>query len=156
MLLEFRVKNFRSFRDEQVLTLVAAKDESLQKTNTVSSGIKAAPILLRSAVVDGPNAGGKSNLIKALQYMRNVVADSALVIQAGQTFNLQPFSLDTKSATKPTEFEVTFILDEVRYQYGFALTTQRVISEHLLVYKAAKPQQWFARNFPKRTTSPRL
>jgi len=147
MLVEFRVKNFRSLRDEQALSLVASKDKSLQDTHTLSTGLKAAPSLLRSAVVYGANAGGKSNLIKAIQYMRSVVLESATIIQPGQTFAVQPFRLDNRSASQPTEFEVTFILDDVRYQYGFAMTPQRIVSEHLLVYKAFKPQRWFERNF---------
>jgi hypothetical protein len=151
MLLEFRVRNFRSLRDEQVLSLVAAKDKSLAATNTVQSGIKAAPLLVRSAVIYGANASGKSNVIKALQYMRGVVAESASVIQPGQTFGVQPFRLDTTSGGLATAFEVTFILDGVRYQYGFELTTERVTSEHLLVYKAFKPQQWFERTYDPQT-----
>lgn len=147
MLVEFRVKNFRSLRDEQVLSLVASKDKSLEDTHTLSTGVNAVPRLLRSAVVYGANAGGKSNLIKALQYMRGVVLESATVIQPGQTYGVQAFRLDGTSATQPTEFEVTFVLGEVRYQYGFAMTPQRVVSEHLLVYKAFKPQRWFERHF---------
>ena len=133
MILDFRVKNFRSLRDEQVLSLVAAKDKSLQEFNTVPSGLKAAPLLLRSAVIYGPNSGGKSNLIKALQFMRGVVAESALLMKPDQPFNIQPFLLDAESRKKPTEFEITFILDGVRHQYGFSLTSERVTSEHLLV-----------------------
>ena len=151
MILDFRVKNFRSLRDEQVLSLVAAKDKSLQEFNTVPSGLKAAPLLLRSAVIYGPNAGGKSNLIKALQFMRGVVAESALLMKPDQPFNIQPFLLDAESRKKPTEFEITFILDGVRHQYGFSLTSERVTSEHLLVYKASKPQQWFKRTFDPAT-----
>ncbi|WP_300171754.1 ATP/GTP-binding protein [uncultured Nitrosomonas sp.] len=147
MLVEFRVKNFRSLRDEQVLSLVASKDKTLQDTNTLATGISAAPLLLRSAVIYGANASGKSNLIKALQYMRGVVADSATVIQPGQIFAVQPFRLDAESASEPSEFEITFLLDGVRYQYGFSMTTQRIVREHLLVYKAFKPQRWFTRHF---------
>lgn len=147
MLIEFRVKNFRSLRDEQVLSLVAAKDKTLQETNTLATEISAAPTLLRSAVIYGANAGGKSNLIKALQYMRGVVAESATVLQPGQTFSVQPFRLDSESGTQPTEFEIIFILDGVRYQYGFALTAQRIVREHLLVYRAFKPQRWFERHY---------
>jgi AAA15 family ATPase/GTPase len=147
MLIEFRIKNFRSLRDEQVLSLVASKDKTLQDTHTQVTGISAAPTLLRSAVVYGANASGKSNLIKALQYMRNVVIESATAIQPGQTFSVQPFRLDSNSVSQPTEFEVTFLLGGVRYQYGFAMTAQRIISEHLLVYKAFKPQRWFTRYF---------
>lgn len=151
MLVEFRVKNFRSLRDEQVLSLVASKDNSFQDTHTLATAIKATPTLLRSAVIFGANASGKSNLIKALQYMRGVVMESATVLQPGQTFNVQPFLLDKGSASQPTEFEVTFLLDDVRYQYGFSLTSQRIISEYLLVYKAFKPQRWFERYFDAET-----
>lgn len=146
MLLDFRVKNFRSLRDEQVLSLVAAKDSSLQDFNTMPTGIRAAPSLLRSAVVYGPNAGGKSNLIKALQYMKAVVTESAAK-HPSHGFNVQPFRLDAESSVQPTEFEITLILDSVRHQYGFALTSERIISEYLLVYNTAKPQQWFRREY---------
>lgn len=144
MLIEFRVSNFRSLRDEQVLSMVASKDKTLASTHTVPTGVTAAPALLRSAAIYGPNAGGKSNLIKALQYMRGVVVESA-TIAPSQTFGVQPFRLDTASAGPPTEFEVTFLLDGVRYQYGFAMTAERIVGEHLLVYKAFKPQHWFTR-----------
>ena len=147
MLLDFKVKNFRSLRDEHTLSLVAAKDKSLQELNTMPSGIKAVPTLLRTVAIYGPNAGGKSNLIKALQYMRAVVAESASLMQPGQTFSVQPFRFDGASVALPTEFEISFVLDGVRHQYGFELTAQRVTREYLLVYKAFKPQQWFERRY---------
>ncbi len=147
MLVEFRIKNFRSLRSEQVLNLVASTDKTLLDTHALDTGLKAAPHLLKSAVVYGANASGKSNLIKALQYMRGVVLESA-ALQPGQTFDrLLPFKLDATSGRLPTEFEVTFILDGVRYQYGFAMNAQRIVSEQLLVYKAFKPQRWFERHF---------
>ena len=147
MLIEFRVKNFRSLRDEQTLSLVADKDKSLQESNTMPSGIKAAPTLLRSMAIYGPNAGGKSNLIKALQFMRAVVAESASVMHPGQAFHTQSFRFEATSVAQPTEFDVSFVLDGIRYQFGFALTAQRITREYLLVYKAFKPQLWFERYF---------
>lgn len=147
MLLEFRTKNFRSLRDEQALSLVASSDKTLLETHALSTGLKAVPHVLKSAVVYGANASGKSNLIKALQYMRNVVLESAVLLP-GQTFSrLQPFKLDATSSSQATEFEVSFTLDGMRCQYGFAMNTQRIVSEQLLVYKAAKPQRWFLRHF---------
>lgn len=147
MLVEFRTQNFRSLREEQVLSLVASPDKSLLDTHALDTGLKAAPHVLKSAVVYGANASGKSNLIKALQYMRDVVLMSA-TLQPGQAFaRLQPFRLDAVSASQSTAFEVTFILDGVRYQYGFAMNAQRIVSEQLLVYKAFKPQRWFERHF---------
>lgn len=149
MLLEFRFKNFRSFREEQTLTLAASGDKSLETYNTAPSGVKAVPRVVLSAVVYGANAGGKSNLLRALQFMAAVVTQSAAMMQAGETFNYQPFRLDRSSTEAPSEFEVTFTLGGVRYQYGFSLEAHRVLHEYLLVYKAFKPQQWFERTFDK-------
>lgn len=151
MLIEFRVKNFRSLRDEQVLSLVATKDRSMQDTHTLETGLSTLPRVLCSAAIYGANASGKSNLIKALQYMRGVVMESATVIQPGQTYGVQPFRLDDSSAAQPSEFEATFVIDGIRYQYGFSMTSQRILSEYLLVYKSFKPQQWFERHVDPET-----
>jgi AAA15 family ATPase/GTPase len=147
MLIQFRTQNFRSFRDEQVLSLSASADKTWLDTHAKATGIKAVGHVLNSAVVYGANASGKSNLIKALQFMRGVVVESA-TLPPNQAFDsLQPFKLDRESGGQATEFEVSFILEGVRYQYGFAMTAQRIVSEHLLVYKAFKPQRWFERRF---------
>lgn len=145
MLLEFRVRNYRSIRDEQVLSLVASSDRELGDTHLAQTGLKNLPRSVRSAVVYGPNASGKSTLLFALNYMRAVIAESATVIQPGQTYNVQPFKLDEAFAGEPTSFELTFMLDGVRHQYAFAMTPQRIVSEFLLVYRTAKPTQWFSR-----------
>lgn len=145
MLLEFRVRNFRSIRDEQALNLIASGDKELAGTHLASTGLKSAPHALRTVVVYGPNASGKSSLLRALDYMRAVVAESATVIQPGQTYNVQPFKLDPATAHQPTEFEITFLLSGVRHQYAFAMTPQRIVSESLLVYRSSKPTQLFSR-----------
>ena len=145
MLLEFRVRNYRSIRDEQALTLIASSDTGLATTHLAPTGLKAAPHALRTAVVYGPNASGKSSLLRALDYLRAVVAESATAIQPGQTYNVQPFKLDAASAQQPTEFEITFLLSGVRHQYAFAMTPQRIVSESLLVYRSSKPTQLYSR-----------
>lgn len=148
MFIEFRVKNYRSIRDEQCLSLVADKDLTYSETHLLKSDNKASPSnLLKSAVICGPNASGKSNLINALAFMRTIVASSATQIREGQQFNCPTFKLDEKSKEQPSEFELTFIDQGVRYQYGFSLTSERVVEEWLLVYKTAKPQMWFNRHF---------
>ncbi len=145
MLLEFRIRNYRSIRDEQALSLVASSDKTLATTHLVPTGLKSAPQALRSAVVYGPNASGKSNLLRGLEYLRAVVAESATVIQPGQTYNLKPFLLDPASAQQPTEFELSFLLSGVRHRYAFAMTAERIVRESLLVYRSSKPTQLFSR-----------
>lgn len=146
MLLEFRVRNFKSIRDEQALSLVAAgSDHELADSHLSATGLKSLPRVVRSAVVFGPNASGKSTLLFALNYMRAVVAESAVLIQPGQTYNVQPFKLDEACVGRPTEFEISFVFDGVRHQYAFSMTPQRIVSESLVVYRSSKPTQWFRR-----------
>lgn len=153
MLIEFRVRNYRSIRDEVVISFVASNDKKLGESHLAETGIKTLPNLLRSALIYGPNASGKSTLLQALAFMRGVVAESAMLMPPGQTFNVQPFRLDKDWVAQPTEFEITFLLGGVRHQYGFSLTPERIVDEWLLVYRTAKPQQWFRRTFDKTTQS---
>lgn len=150
MLVEFRVRNFRSFRDEAVLSLVASRDKTNEDTHVNATGNKSVPRLLRAGAIYGANAGGKSNLVRALELLRRIVNDSA-TWQAGQTFNVQPFRLDPVTAEQPIEYEITFLLDNVRYQFGFTLTPHKILSEWLTVYKSTQPATWYERNFDART-----
>ncbi len=108
MLLEFRVKNFRSLRDECILSLVASNDQTLVATNTIETGVKSLPSVVRTAAIYGANASGKSNIVRAMLLMRAVVLESAS-FQLGQTFAVQPFKLDPVLATQPAELKITFL-----------------------------------------------
>jgi uncharacterized protein len=149
MLLEFRLRNFRSFRDETVLSLAASTDKTLAARNVMPTRIRALPGALRAIGVYGANASGKSNLVRAMQIMRGVVVNSAR-LQPGQSINVQPFRLDPNHEVQPTEFEVTFLRDGTRYQYGYALTPGRITGEWLVVYQKSQPQHWFARTWNER------
>ena len=144
MLLEFRVKNFRCLRDEQVLSMVASSDKTLRDKNTTPTGIKGIPYSLNSAAIYGANAGGKSTLVQALAAMQLIVNTSALKNPQGK-LPVTPFMLDPESAAEPVSFEVSFIRKDVRYEYGFSCTPERIIDEYLNVYKTAQPQRWFER-----------
>jgi AAA15 family ATPase/GTPase len=150
MLIEFRVTNFRSFRDEAALSLLASRDQHLSSTNLVSVNAPRSTQILRSAVVYGANASGKSNLLRALQFMRGMVVESA-AFQPEQGFNVQPFRLDGRTIDEPSRFEITIGLNGVRYQYGFELTPKKITAEWLLVYQTSKPQRWFIRESDPKT-----
>ena len=150
MLLEFRLRNFRSFRQETVLSLVASSDKHLASTNTVSAGLPGLPSAVRSAVLYGANASGKSNLLRALGYMRAVILESH-ALRPDQTYAVQPFRLDAEAVKEPAMFEATILLEGTRYQYGFEMLPGRIVAEWLLVYRKAKPQRWFERKFDPET-----
>lgn len=146
MLIEFSVENFRSIRDRQTLSMAASANVHLRDSNTFSTDIKALPRLLRSAIFYGPNAGGKSNLVKAFHAMQWFVLNSQAQ-QQGQAIPVVPFRLSSVMAGKPAEFEVQVIQEGVRYQYGFTASPERVHSEWLIAYPQGRPQRWFDREF---------
>ncbi|MDO9452395.1 MAG: ATP-binding protein [Stagnimonas sp.] len=150
MLVEFRVANFRSIHEEQVLSFVASNDKTAAKTHLMDAGIKGVSQLTRTAVIYGPNASGKSSILSALAYLQQVVLQSAN-LQPGASFNAQPFKLSKASVKQPSRFEITFVLDGARHQYGFSISAERIVDEWLLVYRTAKPQQWFNRVWNEKT-----
>lgn len=147
MLVEFRVRNFRSLRDEQVLSFVASSDRAHSETHTIETGVRSAPRLNRASVIYGANASGKSNLIFALATMRNLVMTSTSMPEAAFAEQYTPFRLDRATAADPTEFEITAIVNGVRYQYAFAYDARRIIAESLTVYRTSKGQRWFDRRW---------
>lgn len=147
MLIEFSVSNFLSFREKVTLSLVKGKGTELEETNTVSANAPSTPDLLRGAVVFGANSAGKSNLIKALGVMQGLVEDSAKESQSGEPLDVTPFLFDDYSSKKPSEFEVVFVNDGVRYQYGFSANHERIVEEWLYAYPKGRPQRWIERIF---------
>ena len=151
MLIEFTVQNFLSFREPAHFSLVKGSSSELEDTNVIVHDTLGTPSLLRSAAVYGPNAAGKSNLIKAMQVMKQMVVKSASETQAGEPLSVTPFLLDEDSAKHPCEFEMHFISEGVRYQYGFAATQKRIIEEWLLAYPKGRPQRWIDRRFDSKS-----
>lgn len=150
MLIEFRVKNYRSFKEESVFSLVASaahKEHQSSHVMPIPAGVSfKVPGILRTAAIYGANASGKSNLMRAVQFMRGIVTESAQ-LQPAQMFNLQPFVLDEETKGAPIEMEITFLWQGLRYQFGFIATPERILSEWLLVYRTAKPQTWYTREY---------
>jgi AAA15 family ATPase/GTPase len=154
MLVEFRVSNYRSIRDEQVLSLVPVRgDTTLHAGNTHPTSSKQIPEVLCGAGIYGANASGKTNLLKALAFFQAMVRDSATKLSSGQTLNVKGFAFDEELIHQPSSFEIGALIDGIRYQYGFSASTERVHDEWLLVYKAAKPQQWFSREWDRDKTT---
>lgn len=150
MLLEFRVKNFQCLRDEQVFSMVASTDKTLLKANTIQTGLKAAPYVLRSGIIYGANASGKSTLIKAFTTFISIIKSSAQW-EPNASISVIPFFFSMENLTAPTEFEITVLIGSVRYQYGYACTDERITEEYLRVYTNARPQTLFQRKHDPET-----
>ena len=144
MLIEFKVANFRSVKEEQTFSMVASKGKELVDSNTFQlEGFKNRS--LRSAVIYGPNASGKTNLLRALNEMRGIVLESHVEKSQGDAIPVVPFKLDAKNSRLPSRFEVVFVVGGVCYEYGFSATKKRVVDEWLFVSPEGRRQLWFQR-----------
>jgi hypothetical protein len=147
MLIEFRIGNFRSFDELQTFSLVASSDERHPDNCIPFHKLK----LLKSAAIYGANASGKSNLIKAIGFMRQFILFSATTMNVGDEIPVVPFQLNPDSRGKASLFEVGFAVGDVRYQYGFTATSKRVEDEWLIAYPKGRAQHLLERSFDLET-----
>ena len=126
MLVNFTFKNFRSFRDEMTLSMEAASIQELADAVVKTCGEDLLPV----AVMYGANSSGKSNVLKALKAMRDVLL-SSVKLNPKDKLDAEPFSLDLTSSSEPTSFEIQFTLNGSKFRYGFDYTSEMIISEWL-------------------------
>lgn len=134
MLLQFSFSNYKSFKNESVLNLIAPNtakyDYYSHKTNFNNA-------VLKTATVYGANASGKTKLFEAFDFMKSVVCpprgkDKIPVLDYWQT-KYDAFRLNTYSLEKNSFFEAVFIIDDVQYRYGFELNHKEIVAEWLYV-----------------------
>ena len=126
MLVNFTFKNFRSFRGEMTLSMEATAIQELSDAVVRSCGEDLLPV----AVMYGANSSGKSNVLKALKAMRDVLLNS-VKLNPKDRLDAEPFSLDLTSSFAPTSFEIQFTLNGSKFRYGFDYTSEMIISEWL-------------------------
>ena len=136
MIVQFTVGNFLSFNAKQVLNL-EAKGISELKTNICT--FKAEKIL-RSMVIYGANSSGKSNLIKAMERMREVVLSSVRLNDSDE-LEYSPFLLSIETDSLPTFFEIIFWKESIRYRYGFEYNLRQIENEWLFAGKSEKSEK---------------
>lgn len=136
MLIQFQIKNYRTFKESAMLSLVASNydKQTLEDENVV----KLQPFklrLLKSAAIMGANASGKTKLIEAIRFMRHFVVNSSKETQQGEEIPVMPFLLSTVTERKPSEFELSFFKDDRIFRYGFEVDRKRVVAEWLYTKK---------------------
>ena len=145
MILRFGVANHRSIRDQEELSLVASSLDDVEEgllPSPVADGQK----LLPAVVIYGANAAGKSSLVSALLWMRSAILHSHSRGEPGERISRSHFLLDRESAEKPTAFNIDFVLDGVRYHYGFEASINAFEAEWLYCYPNDRRQALFERS----------
>ena len=145
MLLRFGVANHLSIFESQELSLSASSlkdyEDGLIACEAVPSGS-----IVPAVVIYGANASGKTNLLNALSRMQKMVLLSQTKGEPGQGVQRSVFRLDPECSQAPSHFDVDFIIDNVRYHYGFETTNERFTSEWLYAFPKSHRRKMFERS----------
>lgn len=125
MLLQFRVKNYKSIGEEIVLDMTAINSLSDHKEFLIEkNGVNILPI----AALFGANASGKSNVLESINTMQDNIVPYGLKDASLTTI---PFLYNDKKRNEPTEFEVFFTSYDIEYRYGYTFTANQILEEWL-------------------------
>lgn len=150
MLLEFQVENYLSFKEKTTLSMAAFPLKELKEAVFKKGKYK----LLSSAAVFGANASGKSNLIKSIKFMKDIIINSSQKKSLKEDIPVSNFKLSKETLYKPSTFEMTFILEDelglsntgnIVYRYGFQVDKEMVKSEWLFARFTGKESRLFTR-----------
>lgn len=149
MLLKFQVSNHRSIRSTTEISFVATslkeQSESVVPCSYTKHGVL--PVL----ALYGANASGKSNLLNSMAFFRHTILRSFVDGDTDSGMPQRPFLLDEDSRKQASTYIADFILNGVRYQYGFAMTNERVIEEWLYHFPKVARQILFHRKAGEET-----
>lgn len=140
MILEFSVTNFLSFKDRVTFSLLANTTKGLEDNYVLLNDRK----VLKTAAIYGANASGKTNLFKVLTIVIFMLRNSNN-FDINAALPIIPFQFDNESINKPSEFEIKFIVDNVRYVYGFSADSHKVYEEFLYYYPNGRETKIFDR-----------
>jgi len=160
MLVQFSMRNYKAFKEMTVLNMVASNyDNSTRVKENIAFQSDFNLKLLKSAVIFGANASGKSKLIEGITFMRQFVLRSSKDSQKGEPIEVEPFKLQTDSEKDSSEFEVIFIYKKEMFRYGFEVTKTNVVAEWLyhrpktkeveIFYREKQKFEFHSRNFRK-------
>ena len=155
MLIEFSVSNYLSIKEAITFSMVASNavkelESPTEGVNNVFWDITNKNKYLKSAVVYGANGSGKSNLLSAIGFYRRFILSSSNDRQADDEIKTIPFLLSTQTENTPSSFEMVFVIDTIRFRYGFEATKKTVTSEWLFGFdteNSNKESSYFTREY---------
>lgn len=140
MLLNFTFKNYKSYADTCNFSMVANKDKS-HEDNLIDVGKDK---ISKARIIYGSNASGKTSFINALEFVKIFSMMSNNLVENNR-IGINPYKFRKDAYRVPSEFSLTFLKNNVKYNYSFSCTFEKVINEKLDVYNSAKPTNIFTR-----------
>ncbi|HNS85087.1 MAG TPA: ATP-binding protein [Candidatus Cloacimonas sp.] len=144
MLIQFSVANCLSFNEKTTLEFFASKDRNLKEQLWMSES-RYIPNILKAAFIFGPNAGGKSNLIKAFYYAKSIVLGEPNPLRNRTIY----FKLCPDCAQKPIFFEFEMLIKRKIYRYGFEIKEGVISREWLWNINSTGEHKVYERTFDK-------
>ena len=139
MILEFSIKNFLSFKNKVTFSMLANATKGLDDNYVIYKDRR----ILKTAAIYGANASGKTNIFKILALITTMLRNSNNV-NINAKLPISPFKFDD-NANKPSEFEIKFIIENIRYVYGFIADANNIYEEYLYYYPNGKETKIFDR-----------
>lgn len=129
MILNFSIQNFGSIKDKQTLSFEADKSDHLEEAYVTRCGGRR---ILKLALLYGANASGKTTVLKALDFLRELVVEPKS--KKTERLDFEPYLFDLDTPKRPTVLSIEFIRNEVRYAYRVEFTKEAVVAEELYAY----------------------
>lgn len=128
MLVQYTVENYKSIRDEVVISFRA--DERYQDSEWVTQDETISPPLYKCIGLMGPNESGKTNIIESFRFAFRFILNT-IKRRDSSKIDVEKFAFDEKMDKKPTSFEFVFYRNAVKYVYGFSVSRYEVLEEYL-------------------------
>lgn len=141
MLLKFDFSNYMSFGNECKFNMFASKDKAHAETLLQSKNNNSVPV----SIIYGANASGKTSFIKALDCMQRFLAFSSRIMP-GMPINVMPFKFRENATKIPSQFAISFVKDDIEYDYSFICNRKAVLQEKLSARFSSKLTTIFERN----------
>ncbi|MBU1372159.1 MAG: ATP-binding protein [Bacteroidetes bacterium] len=133
MIINFSIQNFGSIKNRQTLTFEADKSKHLEDTYIINTnGFR----LLKIALIYGANASGKTTILKALQFLRNIVLEPEM--KKTEELEFQPFLFDQETPNQNSIISIEFLHDEIKFFYEVEFFKRAIVSEILNFYNPSK------------------
>jgi AAA15 family ATPase/GTPase len=143
MLVQFSVKNYRSLKDKTTLSMLAGADkEHIGDLIAVSDKKSLVPV----AAIYGANSSGKSNILMALRTMQDMITGASAQLLKEKKLPYDPFLFSHGTEGVPTEFEIIYYYNGVKYAYGFSYDTKQILTEDLYHWPNGREALIFSRN----------
>ena len=147
MIADFTIENFFSIKSAQKISFEATSD--MQQLDEYTYEVKEGVRLLKIGVLYGANASGKSNILNAIEFFKNLVL--SVPKDRTESTGVVPFLLDDISKTKRTLLSMSFYLNQEKYILSFELDKDRIYEESLFVYESTRPANLYKRKYNEQT-----